>query len=102
MRMTRVIAVSATTGALALTGVPAAALAGDEGGWDHFGHRDKRVIVVCKVRKHREFRHHEFRRDRFRDDFRRDRFRDREDFRLHCVVIKKRHHHDWGWGDEEE
>jgi hypothetical protein len=99
--MTRVIAVSATTGALALAGGPAAGLAwgGDDGGWDHF-RPHKRVVLVCK----KEFRHREFRRDRFRfDDFRRDRFRfDRRDrVRFRCIEVK-RHHWSWNGDDDDE
>jgi hypothetical protein len=82
MRLTRVIAVTAATGALALTG-PASALAwggeDDWGGWGHEWHG-------CS------FRHgHDWDRwDRDRHCFKHHRFHHRF------------HHHHWGWGDEED
>jgi hypothetical protein len=83
--MTRVIAASATTGALALTGGPAAGLAwgGDEGGFDHFG-RDRQIVVVCRFSERREFR----------DDFSRFRSRDR------CLVIRKESFRNRDWGGD--
>jgi hypothetical protein len=98
MRLTRVIAVSATTGALALTG-SSSALAWGGGERHDFRHSHFRDFGF---RHHREFRDDfRFRRDdfgrfrhhrEFRDDFKRD-----DCFRF-------RHHRDWGWdgGDDEE